>query len=63
VCGLHSVPVGNDTSGSIKGGEFLDWPSYYQLLKKSGQCMYEGVIKFSGLAAWSRTANGTALCH
>jgi hypothetical protein len=32
---------GNEPSGSIKGGEFLDWLSDYHLLKK---VLFPGVI-------------------
>jgi hypothetical protein len=35
----------NETSASIKGGEFLDWLSDFQLLKKDFVSIYEGVSK------------------
>jgi hypothetical protein len=31
-----SFKHGNELSGSLKGGEFTDWLSEYQLLKDSG---------------------------
>jgi hypothetical protein len=51
VCGLHSSgseegPVagscehGNETSGSINGGEFLDQLSNYKLLKDYASCSW-----------------------